>query len=266
MATSIASFPDVDKNEAHASGVSWPAILAGGLATSATCLILLALGAGFELSSVSPFSTRQATLRQLGWATIAWIVLSQLIGAAFGGYLAGRLRTRWTRIHGDEVHFRDTAHGFLAWALATVTSAALLASAGSSMATGTLASSPAASPTGYYIDRLLRADHAQSQPDLAERLATERILNEVLTSGTFSAEDEAYVVSLVARTSGLSTADARKRVSEVVQSAQQDAASQRRIAARLLLWTFVSLLCGAFVSSVTAIVGGKQRDRVTVVS
>jgi hypothetical protein len=264
--SSIAPVSGADRNEAQGSGVSWPAIFAGGLATSATCLILLALGAGFELSSVSPLSTRPTGLRHLGWPTIAWILFSQLAGAAFGGYLAGRLRTKWARIHSDEVYFRDTAHGFLAWALATVMSAAFLASAGSLLATGAVAANSAASPVAVHADRLLRSDRAAGlaagQVDTADRLATERILDEVLATGTFPSDDETYLTAVVSRTSGLSAADAHRRVTDVVQRAQQDAEAQRRIAARLLLWTFVALLCGAFTSSVAATIGGKQRDGV----
>jgi hypothetical protein len=45
--------------------------------------------------------------------------------SAFGGYLAGRLRAKWIGPRTDEVLFRDTAHGLLAWALATLLVAAL---------------------------------------------------------------------------------------------------------------------------------------------
>jgi hypothetical protein len=84
----------------------------------------------------------------------------------------------------------------------------------------------------------------------------------VLATGTFPSDDETYLTAVVSRTSGLSAADAHRRLTDVVQRAQQDAEAQRRIAARLLLWTFVALLCGAFTSSVAATIGGKQRDGV----
>ena len=51
-----------------------------------------------------------------------------------GGYVAGRLRTRWVGVHTHEIFFRDTAHGFLAWALATVIGAGFLAAAASNIA------------------------------------------------------------------------------------------------------------------------------------
>ena len=42
----------------------------------------------------------------------------------------GRLRTKWALIHTDEVYFRDTANGFLAWAVALVISVTFLAGVG----------------------------------------------------------------------------------------------------------------------------------------
>jgi hypothetical protein len=140
---------DRERNEAHGSGVSWAAVFAGAVATAALGLILLALGAGFELSSISPLSVRQYPIRHLEWPAIAWMVVAQIVAGGIGGYLAGRLRTRWTRIHTDEVHFRDTAHGFLAWAAATVASAAFLTTAGASLATGGASGFVAAEDSAY---------------------------------------------------------------------------------------------------------------------
>src|SRR5579872_5976928 len=120
--------------EAHSSGVSWGAVIGGAFVASALYLILLALGAGFGLSAVSPWSNVGLTATAAGAIAIAWLVIIEIIASAFGGYLAGRLRTKWTLIHTDEIFFRDTANGFLAWAVALVVSAAFLATAASSMA------------------------------------------------------------------------------------------------------------------------------------
>ncbi len=108
--------------------VSWGAIFAGAAAAAALSLILLMLGVGLGLSSVSPWAGEGASATTLGVSTIVWITATQLIASGMGGYLAGRLRTRWLHTHIDEVYFRDTAHGFLAWAVATLTTAALLTS------------------------------------------------------------------------------------------------------------------------------------------
>jgi hypothetical protein len=81
-------------------------------------MLLLVLGTGLGLSSVSPWSERGVSAAAFGTSTILWLTLTQLLAAGMGGYLAGRLRTKWTALHNDEVYFRDTAHGFLAWAVA----------------------------------------------------------------------------------------------------------------------------------------------------
>jgi hypothetical protein len=110
------------------SAVSWGAIFAGAAGAAALSLILLMLGTGLGLSSVSPWVNAGISAQSLGVSTIVWITFTQLAAAALGGYLAGRLRTKWLSVPIDEVHFRDTAHGFLAWAAATLFTAALLTS------------------------------------------------------------------------------------------------------------------------------------------
>lgn len=118
------------------SAVSWGAIFAGAAAAAALSLILLLLGTGLGIASVSPWSSSGISGSTFGIATILWITLTSLIASAIGGYIAGRLRARWVATHVDEVHFRDTAHGFLAWAIATLATATLLTSVISSIVSG----------------------------------------------------------------------------------------------------------------------------------
>ncbi|MEO8672730.1 MAG: hypothetical protein ABI411_15535 [Tahibacter sp.] len=113
---------------AHHSGVSWGAIFAGAAAAAALSLILAILGFGLGMSAISPWSNSGASAEAIGISSVAWVVLTQLAAAGLGGYLAGRLRIKWTNVHTDEVYFRDTAHGFMAWSVATIATAALLAS------------------------------------------------------------------------------------------------------------------------------------------
>ncbi len=172
------ALPEADHRAtlAPASAVSWGAILAGATAAAALSLILLILGTGLGLSSVSPWAHSGLGAEAIGMSTIVWLTLTQLMASGMGGYLAGRLRSRWLAVHSDEVYFRDTAHGFLAWALATLATAALLGSVvtamvGSGMQAGTgLAGGAAAAAAGsnkpdsriavsaYLVDRLLRTD------------------------------------------------------------------------------------------------------------
>ena len=112
--------------EIPASAVSWPAVVAGAVAAAALSLVLLVLGMGLGLAVVSPWTAVAPTAEALSGATIAWIFLTAIAASGVGGYMAGRLRTRWPGAQLDEVYFRDTAHGFLAWGLATLLTAAAL--------------------------------------------------------------------------------------------------------------------------------------------
>src|ERR1035437_8885494 len=174
--TTLAEIPG--KSEAYSSGVSWAAVIGGAFVSASLALILLALGTGLGLSSVSPWSNLGAAASTVGKGAIVWLILTQIMASALGGYLAGRLRTKWVNVHTDEVYFRDTAHGFLVWAVGMVITAAFLASAASSFAggaaqrssTGTTASTGSGMATGvqadgrildsneYFVDTLFRSD------------------------------------------------------------------------------------------------------------
>ena len=173
------------------SAVSWGAIAAGAAAAASLSLILLILGVGLGLSSVSPWARDGISATTFGVSTILWLTLTQLLASAMGGYLAGRLRTKWTEVHTDEVYFRDTAHGFLAWAVACLATAALLTSvigsivgggvqAGASMVGGVAGTASSAvggvvasarpvqgtdgGPMAYFVDSLFRRDAAATAP------------------------------------------------------------------------------------------------------
>src|ERR1700693_1448334 len=154
--------------EANSSGVSWGAVIGGSFVTAAFSLILLALGAGFGLSAVSPWSNAGASASTVGTAAIIWLIVIEIVASSLGGYLTGRLRTKWALIHSDEVYFRDTANGFLSWAGALVISVTLLASAGASMVgrvaqigspTEIAGTAAATDPNAYFVDTLFRSDH-----------------------------------------------------------------------------------------------------------
>jgi hypothetical protein len=197
-----------------------------------------------------------------------------------GGYLAGRLRTKWASIHTDEVYFRDTAHGFLAWAVALVVMAAFLTSAatymvgaaaasaagGTGTATGVQADGRELDSNGYFIDALFRSDSAKPDSNGASvRGEVERILAQSLRRGSVPAADKSYVAQLVATRTELSQTDAEKRVSDVFAAAQQAAHTARKMIAHALLWVFLALLIGAFFASFAATIGGRQRDHVVMV-
>src|SRR6187399_1665635 len=137
--------PGVDTSVPSVSGVSWPAVTAGAVVSCALTLVLLAFGIGLGLSVVSPWSGSGVSATTFKIATGLYLVVMAMLASSIGGYIAGRLRTGWTGVHSDEVYFRDTAHGFIAWAFASVLGAILLAS-------------PASSPMDGYVDTLLRSD------------------------------------------------------------------------------------------------------------
>ena len=102
--------------EAPRSAVSWGAIFAGAAVAAAVSLALMILGAGFGLTIVSSWSNSGVSAGTFAVTTAIGLVVIQWIASGLGGYITGRLRTRWVGIHTDEkVFFHDTAHGFLAW-------------------------------------------------------------------------------------------------------------------------------------------------------
>ena len=271
------------KNEAYSSGVSWPAVIGGAFVAAALSLILLALGSGLGLSSVSPWSNVGASASTVGKAAIAWLILILIIASAMGGYLAGRLRTKWAGIHTDEVYFRDTAHGFLVWAVGLVITVYFLASAAATMVGGTAqqgaTAGVAAMATGaasqgeggalslnaYFVDELFRSDHPTDRSDASIRAEVDRIFANGLRQEDVPTADKTYLGQLVAARTGLSQPDAEKRVSEVSAQARQAADTARKATAHLLLWIFLALLIGAFCASYAATIGGRQRDHVKLI-
>ncbi|MBB3308594.1 hypothetical protein FHT78_000323 [Rhizobium sp. BK196] len=285
---------DVMPVESSKSAIAWGPIIGGAVAASGITLILLLLGSGVGLTMVSPWSGESSSAATVGVTAAIWLVVVQWLSSAFGGYLTGRLRTKWAAIHTDEVFFRDTAHGFLSWALATVFVAGFLASsltslagAGASaagqaaMAAGVAGGAAAASasdtdttgpsmPTAYFTDALLRpqniADRANADNGAAAAEIS-RILLQGAVNGSVPDGDKAYIAGIVSARTGLSEADARTRVDTVLKqiddakvAAQAAADKARKAAATSALIGSLSLLVGAFIAAAAAALGGRQRD------
>jgi len=253
--------------------VSWPAIAAGAIAAAALTLVVLAFGAGMGFSAVSPWGNSGISASTFQITTGLYLIVVALLASAMGGYVAGRLRTRWVGVHTHEVFFRDTAHGFLAWAFATVIGAGFLAAAAGNIAGGASPGlAPAAnvsaiagsgSPLEYYVDALLRPNPAATpnNPDVgAARREIAGILTKGIADGDVAGPDRTYVAQVVAACTGLSQADADKRVSNIIDQAKTDLDTARKAAAKLSLWLTAALLTGAFAASLAATQGGKVRD------
>ena len=262
--------------DSHVSTVSWGAIIAGAVASSAVTLLLLALGIGLGFSVVSPWAGQGVSSTTLHISAGVYLIVVAMLASTVGGFITGRLRGRWAGVHADEVYFRDSAHGFMAWALAAVISASLLGAATTSIisgaATGSIpaaaAGAAATNPNDGYVDTLLRGDLARTTgtPATAGDIAATRAeLGRLLASGTrrggdVSAADRAYAARVVSARTGLSQADAEKRVTEVVTQAKQAADDARKAAAKLAFWLAASMLAGALAASLAAIEGGVFRD------
>jgi len=260
------------KNDSNISGVSWGAVMAGAFVAAALSLALLALGTGIGLSAVSPWANSGASASAIGWGAIIWLALMELVSASMGGYVAGRLRTKWVRVHAHEVYFRDTAHGFLVWAVSLVIAAAFLTSAASSVIggaarTGAAEASAAGqratetSANAYFVDSLLRSTSFNStQDNTAARNEAALILGNSLRQGNMSPADKSYLAQLIAAKTGISEPEAERRVDDVYAQARDAADAARKAVAHSMYWTFLALLIGAFCASMAATIGGRQRD------
>jgi len=256
------------------SPVSWAAIVAGAVAAAALTLVLVAFGSGLGLSSISPWSGSGVSASTFKVGTGIYLVIIGVMSSAIGGYVAGRLRTKWVGVHNNEVFFRDTAHGLLAWALATLISATALTSTTAYLASGAVAGGASASSQALgrlgaseiYVDKLFRPAPGQSpaQADNGNFGARAEVLRlwtaDFRSSADLSQADRAYVAQAVAARTGLSQADAEKRVNDVVTEAKSAADTARRNAAHLSFWLTAALLFGAFAASLAAAEGGALRD------
>jgi hypothetical protein len=219
--------------------------------------------------------------------------------------------------HTHEVFFRDTAHGFVTWSVATVFIAAALAGSASSMLGGGLhalgsagaqmgggppggpggmpggpGAEPGMMPGGmpggppaaltYDIDKLFRPGSGGAtgsagqtenpgpgnvDTDRDPRVEAVYIAFHAMSSGEVSAADRSYLAERVAAQTGIAPADAQTRVDAFVsdiQSAETRAKTAadkaRKAAAEASIYLALSMLVGAFVASISAALGGRQRD------
>jgi hypothetical protein len=281
------------------SGVSWSAVIAGGVTASAVAIILLLLGSGLGLASISPWAGRG--MSTVGFTVFAaiWLIIVQWVASGLGGYMAGRLRTKWVSVHTDEVFFRDTAHGFLSWALGVLVTAIVLAVAsGSALSNGSQLAVQAAPniaiASRYDVDLLFRRNAnpalpaggtalgtpapltapgmplaLEQQMQQMQQMRTEamNILAEGVANGGVPQADSVYLAQLVAQQTGLPPADAQERVADILNrqqallhTAKQTVDAGRKAASAAAVYGFVALLIGAFIASVSGAVGGKLRD------
>ncbi|HEY3677361.1 MAG TPA: hypothetical protein VGL45_01490 [Bradyrhizobium sp.] len=272
MIDTVVVQPSTDIGEPGVGGISWAAVVAGAVVSCALTLVVLAFGVGLGLSVVSPWAGSGVSATTFKIGTGLFMIVVAMLSSSIGGYIAGRLRSRWIGVHTDEVYFRDTAHGFVAWALATVVGAVLLASpvnsviggAAGAATQGAAATAQTSGPMDGYVDMLLRSDtpaagNAANASDTRGEL-TRLFVSDMRNGGELKPADRAYVSKVVAARTGLSQADADKRVNEVATQAKADADAARKTTAQLAFWLVASLLVGAFCASLAATEGGGLRD------
>lgn len=276
------SVPDAESAQ---SAVSWAAIFAGVAVALATVFVLLALGAGLGLTTISPWGNSGVSATTFSIMTAIGLIVVQWISSGLGGFVAGRLRTKWANVHTHEIFFRDTAHGLVTWALSTLIGVMLLTSAASSVIGGGaravatvaggaaqgasgLASEAASGLSGYDLDMLFRSDKPDPSASTQQVTAEAgRILANGVRTGDVPAADKTYLAQLVSNRTGISQPDAQKRVDTAIEQAKQAATkakqaadAARKVTAQVSIFTALSMLIGAFIACVTAAYGGSLRD------
>ena len=279
--------------ESPFSAVSWGAVIGGAVIAAAVSAMLVTGGTGLGFLSMSPWQNDGASASALAIGSVIWLLISQIIAYGVAGYVTGRLRTKWTGASRDEVFFRDTAHGFLVWALSAVVGLILIGSTLASVVSGTAKTGAALAGAGvtgataavgqaaqsggpisldYFTDTLMRPnDPATATPQGDTRQEASRILARSIANGKVSDADRAYLIKLIAQRAGVDEATAQQRLTQVEEQARRAAQeaeqktreaadAARKAAAAFALWAFVSMLIGAFVASFAATVGGRARD------
>jgi hypothetical protein len=272
-----------------ASAVSWQAIAAGTVVAAAVSLLLVTLGAGFGFGALSPWPHAGASAATWTAMSAVGLVMVQWISAGIGGYITGRLRTRWVSLHTHEVFFRDTAHGLITWATATLLvsgavgliaaaaagATAHVASAGGTVAANGATNATVSTPTidPYDVDVLLRPaglDTQSTVPDGASNnmhMQSMRILAAGLVRGDIPAGDQAFLSQAVVAQARVSATDATARVDATVARVKADhdraikaADDARKAAESASVYTAFAMLLGAFIASIAAALGGHRRD------
>lgn len=262
----------------HKHGICWASIIAGAVGAIAVSFVLMVLASSYGLAIASPWSGEGFSATAVGINAVIALILIQWFSSAFGGFLAGRLRTGWS-VHTDEVCFRDTAHGFLTWAVATLVTVTILGSAvtsivggGAKAATmGAVASAPRGpamnDPMGYYIDSMFRSNRPATTDTSAPatRMEVTRILAKGMSDEKMSDADKSYLATVVSNRTGISQSEATARIDNTVTEMKKATDEARKSAATLALCTFVALVMGAFIASAGATVGGRCRDNMPLV-
>jgi len=285
-----------DPTIAKSSYLEWGPVFAGAIAAAALSFLLLTFGGAVGLSLTSPWPDAGAKLWVVAFALAWWMVLVQIGSFAAGGYLAGRMRSRWIDSHMREGAFRDSTHGFMVWAVGVLMGAAVLAIVGlgsaktaadsaSTVAAGAASgnmskSAPASGPADYAVDLLLRPQPGQTatDPNAAKtndetlRPEINRIFAGAIKNQALSERDRTYLTQIVTSRTGLPEAEAQKRVDASVMEARdlerkvrEQADKARKATVITAFIAAMSLLVSLAAATAAAAAGGRHRDSLAVI-
>jgi hypothetical protein len=256
-----------------ASFVEWGAVLAGAALAAALSFVLLTFGTAIGLSATSPWPNSGLSVKVIATLAVFWVLAQQIGSLMAGGYVAGRMRSRWHEA-GDETEFRDGLHGGLVWAVAVLISAffvfataSLAVRTGADVAgsAGAGAASRTPNPMDTVLDAMLRtpAGAPQSRNTVASdeiRGELTRILTSAVATGSLSAENRTYLASLIAQRTGVPQQEAEKRVDDAITAARTASDKARRAAILTGFVTAAGLILSFGAAWWAAIKGGQHRD------
>jgi hypothetical protein len=270
------------------SFVEWGAVIAGAVLAAALSFVLLTFGTAIGLSATSPWPNSGLSAKVIASIAVFWAMTQQIGSIMIGGYVAGRMRSRWHE-SGHEAEFRDGLHGALVWAVGVLISAFLVfATAGTAAdvagkAVGSVAGSsdtmdtvvdtllrqtgtaqaatPAPSPpaAGSAATTPNRPGNAPSSGDKA-RSEISRILASSVASGSITPENRTQAAQLVAQRAGIPQAEAERRVDQAVNDARSAADKARRAAILTGFVTAAALFLSLAAGWWAAMRGGHHRD------
>ncbi|MFZ0849758.1 MAG: hypothetical protein WAO08_11215 [Hyphomicrobiaceae bacterium] len=275
-----------------ASFVEWGAVLAGAVLAAAISFVLLTFGAAIGLSATSPWPNSGVSAKLIATLALLWAMMQQIGAFMVGGYVAGRMRSRWREPTQHEVEFRDGLHGGLVWAVGIVIAAALvMATAGAAAKTGADLAGKAAGavavsagdPMDAVLDSMLRpatvaqaasssgpaaaatppaaaASRARAVGGDESRSEMARLLASAVASGSLSEQNRNYLTQLVAQRSGLSQPEAERRVNEAFTAAREAADKARKATILTGFVTAASLIVSFGAAWWAAMRGGQHRD------
>jgi hypothetical protein len=259
----------LDPQGASIGYIQWGPIIAGALAAAALALVLHAFAGaiGLAISSASP-SWRDASFGLVILSGV-YLLIAAVAAYSLGGYVAGRLRTPLPSSGIEEVEFRDGVHGLCVWALATVLTAIVAFTAGSSATQPATSSSgnagPATSVAGEYLialdlDRLFRTTEQRPNDYAYARAEAARILLTTSSHDGLRGDDRSNLVRMVASQTGVATEEAEKRVAEATGNARDNIDRSRTVGVILAFIAGASAILGAAAAWFAACAGGKHRE------